>query len=161
MRFKAALITMFLIGATFLGLPLAWQSHSQARAQQQEPSSAKKTPTPTPLPLAEEPVETKKAKSLKLTPDEVSAGSALWNVLNGNQRDFTLAIADLRAAAKKPNDAAAHSLAVLRLNAVLENSDAAQAKWNDWVEKARQAHECADCELNLQTGEFTKPAAKP
>lgn len=120
--------------------------HLQASAQQQDKiaASTKATPTPTPAP------------SLKLTQEEVNAASPLWNELQSQQREYTVAIGNLRKAAKKPNDKDGHSLAVLALNAVLENADTAQGKWNEWMAKAQADHDCQGCEINLQKWEFIK-----
>lgn len=101
--------------------------------------------------------EKKEAVSLKLTAEEIKTGGSLWAALEGHQRDFTLAIAEVRAAAKKPNDTASHSLAIFKLNSVLENSDASQQKWNEWLGKAQKDHNCEGCLINIQTGEFKRP----
>lgn len=133
----------------FLGAAFALGSMiDRQRALAQQPdkiaASAKATPTPTPAP------------SLKLTQEEVNAASPLWNELQSQQREYTVAIGNLRKAAKKPNDREGHSLAVLALAAVLENADTAQGKWNEWMTKAQADHECKDCEINLQKWEFIK-----
>lgn len=114
-------VAYFLVAAFALGSMIDRQ---RASAQQQDKiaASTKATPTPTPAP------------SLKLTQEEVNAASPLWNEYQSQQREITVAIANLRKAAKKPNDKDGHSLAALALAAVLENADAAQGKWNEWIE---------------------------
>jgi hypothetical protein len=120
--------------------------HLQVNAQQQDKiaASAKATPTPTPAP------------SLKLTQEEINVASPLWNEYQSQQREITVAIVNLRKAAKKPNDKDGHSLAVLALNAVLENADQANGKWNEWMKAAQEKHDCQSCEINLQKWEFIK-----
>lgn len=129
-------------------------NHSGARAQQQDKpdklaASSKATPTPETKPKTEAP-------SLKLSQEEINIATPLWNENMTQQREYTLAIANLRKAAKKPNDKDGHSLAVLALNAVLENAEQAQGKWNEWMTKAQATHDCKDCEINLQKWEFIK-----
>lgn len=141
----------------FLGLMLfvcslalfAHQLRSEARAQQQG-NAAKPTPTVTPTP------EVKPVVSLALTPEEVQAGTPLWNELQSQQREYTLAIDNLRRAARRPNDKDAHSQAALALGAVLVNSDDALGKWNTWIEAAAAAHNCAGCQLNMDTRQFIR-----
>lgn len=140
----AVIVVTCFLGATFaFG---AMTGHLQVNAQQQDKiaASAKATPTPTPAP------------SLKLTQEEVNAASPLWNELQSQQREYAVAIVNLRKAAKKPNDKDGHSLAVLALNAVLENADQANGKWNEWMTKAQADHDCQGCEINLQKWEFIK-----
>lgn len=148
LQFIRAVLVVIAV-ACFLGATFAFGAmtgHLQANAQQQDKiaASTKATPTPTPAP------------SLKLTQEEISAASPLWNEYQSQQREYTIAIANLRKAAKKPNDREGHSLAVLALAAVLENADTAQGKWNEWMTKAQADHDCKDCEINLQKWEFIK-----
>lgn len=145
----AVILVCCLFGAVFsFG---AMTGHLQARDQQQEVTAASAKPTPTPKTDKATP-----APSLKLSQEEINAAAPLWNELQAQQREHTIAIAGLRKAAKKPNDKDGHSLAVLALNAVLENADQAQGRWNEWMTGAQTRHDCKDCQIDLQKWEFIR-----
>ena len=146
MKANSLMISLAGLGLLAISIPFGYLDQPQASAQRQDKiaASTKATPTPTPVP------------SLKLTQEEINAASPLWNEYQSQQREITVAIANLRKAAKKPNDKDGHSLAVLALAAVLENADTAQSKWNEWMTKAQADHDCKDCEINLQKWEFIK-----
>ncbi len=146
MKANSLMISLAGLGLLAISIPFGYLDQPQANAQQQDKiaASTKATPTPTPAP------------SLKLTQEEVNAASPLWSELQSQQREYTVAIGNLRKAAKKPNDKDGHSLAVLALNAVLENADQANGKWNEWMTKAQADHDCKGCEINLQKWEFIK-----
>lgn len=146
MKANSLMISLAGLGLLAISIPFGYLDQPQASAQQPDKiaASTKATPTPTPAP------------SLKLTQEEINAASPLWNELQSQQREYTVAIGNLRKAAKKPNDKDGHSLAVLALNAVLENADQANGKWNEWMTKAQADHDCQGCEINLQKWEFIK-----
>lgn len=147
MKANSIMILLVVFGLLAISIPFGYLDQQQASAQQQDKmaASAKATPTPT-----------NPAPSLKLTQEEVNAASPLWSELQSQQREYAIAISNLRKAAKKPNDKDGHSLAVMVLDAVLGNAETANSKWSEWMKAAQAAHDCKDCEINLQKWEFIK-----
>lgn len=124
----------------FIFVPLVSRLGGSVFAQQNSPPVATPTPAPT----------------LDLTAAEIGVGVPLWNELQAKQRDFTLAIENLRQAVKQPNNKDAHSLAAFALNMALENSDSASEKWASWLDKTALSHGCAGCQLDLEKRKFVR-----
>lgn len=99
---------------------------------------------------------------LRLTDEEVAAGQAAVAEVQKQERAFLAAANSLKAGAKEePGNKDAIHGAALVWAIQLDNLGGAQKVYNDWLERARKAHNCLDCVIGGADGQtFVRPEKK-